>query len=237
MQIVLLERIAKLGQMGEIVNVKDGYARNFLLPKGKALRANKENLVRFETDRAQLEARNLEQKSEASTLETTLNGETIIIIRQSSETGQLYGSVNTRDIAATLTENGFSLDRSQIALDAPIKTLGLHKVSVILHPEVSAEVIVNVARTQDEAEQQARGEDVTGDKVEAKAEETIAVEEVFEEGAAAPETAEAEEAAEEGAEEAPAEEVVAEVAQVTPAEEATETPAEEAQETPPKLGA
>lgn len=246
MQIVLLERIAKLGQMGEIVNVKDGYARNFLLPKGKALRANKENLVRFETDRAQLEARNLEQKSEASTLETTLNGETIIIIRQSSETGQLYGSVNTRDIAATLTENGFSLDRSQIALDAPIKTLGLHKVSVVLHPEVSAEVIVNVARTQDEAEQQARGEDVTGDKVEAKAEETIAVEEVFEEGAAAPEAAEAADlsadlsahnAEEAVLEEAPAEEVVAEVAQVTPAEEATETPAEEATETPPKTPA
>lgn len=179
MQVVLLERIAKLGQMGDLVTVKDGYARNFLLPKGKALRANEDNLKRFENERAQLEAKSLEHKSEAETVKAKLNGESIIIIRQSSETGQLYGSVNPRDIADTLEENGFSLNRNQIALEEPIKTLGLHNTTVILHPEVEAVVTVNVARTQDEAERQARGEDVT---VEQNEEKTIAVKEIFEEG-------------------------------------------------------
>ncbi len=180
MQVVLLERIAKLGQMGDVVNVKDGYARNFLLPEGKALRANKENLERFEKERARLEAKSLKLKSEADAVKEKLDGQSLVIIRQSGETGQLYGSVSTRDIATSLDKNGFAVTRNQIALEAPIKALGVHKIIITLHPEVTAEVGVNVARTQDEAERQARGEDVTVEKVEE--EETIAVEEIFEEG-------------------------------------------------------
>ena len=182
MQVVLLERITKLGQMGDVVTVKDGYARNFLLPQGKALRANKSNLERFESERAQLEARNLEQKSEAESVKAKLDGETVIIIRQSGETGQLYGSVSPRDIAEALTDKGFNLERGQIGLDAPIKILGLHETNVTLHPEVSSTVVVNVARTEEEAERQSKGEDVTIEKIE---EEKIMLqaEEVFEEGA------------------------------------------------------
>ena len=180
MQIVLLERIAKLGQMGDVVNVKDGYARNYLLPQGKALRANKANLERFEQDRATLEARNLERKKDAEAVDAKLNGESFVVIRQSGDTGQLYGSVTTRDIAELLSENGFDTARNQIVLAQPIKILGLHEVSVILHPEVTSTVTINVARTQDEAERQAAGEDVTAEQVDE--EDTIAVEEVFEEG-------------------------------------------------------
>ena len=182
MQVVLLERIAKLGQMGDVVTVKDGYARNFLLPQGKALRANKSNLERFENERAQLEARNLEQKSEAESVKAKLDGETVIIIRQSGETGQLYGSVSPRDIAEALTDKGFNLERGQIGLDAPIKILGLHETNVILHPEVSSTVTVNVARTEEEAERQSKGEDVTIEKIEEE-EIILQAEEVFEEGA------------------------------------------------------
>ena len=182
MQVVLLERIAKLGQMGDVVTVKDGYARNFLLPQGKALRANKSNLERFENERAQLEARNLEQKSEAEGVKAKLDGEKVIIIRQSGETGQLYGSVSPRDIAEALTEKGFNLERGQIGLYAPIKVLGLHETKVTLHPEVSSIVTVNVARTEEEAERQSKGEDVTIDKIEEE-EIMLQAEEVFEEGA------------------------------------------------------
>lgn len=182
MQVVLLERITKLGQMGDVVTVKDGYARNFLLPQGKALRANKSNLERFESERAQLEARNLEQKSEAESVKAKLDGETVIIIRQSGETGQLYGSVSPRDIAEALTDKGFNLERGQIGLDAPIKILGLHETNVTLHPEVSSTVVVNVARTEEEAERQSKGEDVTIEKIE-KEEIMLQAEEVFEEGA------------------------------------------------------
>jgi len=182
MQVVLLERIAKLGQMGDVVTVKDGYARNFLLPQGKALRANKSNLERFESERAQLEARNLEQKSEAESVKAKLDGETVIIIRQSGETGQLYGSVSPRDIAEALTDKGFNLERGQIGLDAPIKILGLHQTNVSLHPEVSSTVTVNVARTEEEAERQSKGEDVTIEKIEEE-EIMLQAEEVFEEGA------------------------------------------------------
>jgi large subunit ribosomal protein L9 len=160
MEVVLLERIEKLGQMGDVVQVKDGFARNFLLPRGKALRANKANLSRFEEDRAQLEARNLELKKEAAAVDDKLEGYTIIVIRQAGESGQLYGSVSPRDIAEGLTEGGFSVARGQVVLAAPIKILGLHEVSVKLHPEVTSTVIVNVARTEEEAEAQARGEDV-----------------------------------------------------------------------------
>jgi len=183
MQIVLLERIAKLGQMGDIVNVKDGYARNFLLPQGKALRANKANLAQFENQRGQLEAQNLERKQEAESVKGKMDGTSVVVIRQSGDTGQLYGSVNTRDIAAALKENGFTVDRNQIILNAPIKSLGIYALSVVLHPEVTSSISVNVARTADEAERQARGEDVTTEVLDD--EENIDLAEVFDDGAAA----------------------------------------------------
>jgi len=161
MQIILLERIAKLGQMGDTVRVRDGYARNYLLPQGKALRANKANLERFERERAQLEARNLERKSEAEAVASKLDGEALIMIRSAGETGQLYGSVSTRDIAEGLTEGGFTVARSQVELRSPIKTIGLHSVLIRLHPEVEVAISVNVARSEDEAVRQAAGEDLT----------------------------------------------------------------------------
>ena len=158
MKVILLERVAKLGQMGEEVRVKDGYARNFLLPRGKALRANESNRKRFETQRVQLEARNLELKSEATALAEKIDGQTFIMIRQAGESGQLYGSVSSRDIADAVTAGGFSVGRGQIAIKSPIKALGLHEVPVQLHPEVEAKVTVNVARSPEEAERQAKGE-------------------------------------------------------------------------------
>lgn len=161
MQVILLERVAKLGQMGETVRVRDGYARNFLLPQGKALRANKANMARFETERAQLEARNLERRTEAEGVAAKLDGETLIVIRSAGETGQLYGSVSTRDIADGFTAAGFSLSRSQVELRTPIKTIGLHSVLIALHPEVEVSVNVNVARSADEAARQAAGEDLS----------------------------------------------------------------------------
>src|SRR5688572_8270632 len=161
MQVILLERIGRLGQMGDIVKVKDGYARNFLLPQGKALRATDENKSRFDKDRAQLEARNLELKKEAEVVAAKLAGQEFVAIRQAGDTGQLYGSVSPRDIAEVVTEGGFSVDRRQILLDRPIKALGLHPVQVALHPEVVVKVQVNVARSESEAERQSRGEDVT----------------------------------------------------------------------------
>jgi len=161
MQVVLLERVEKLGQMGEIVKVKDGYARNFLLPRKKALRATKENMVRFEAQRAQLEARNLELRSEAEKVQAKIEGLTITVLRQAGDTGQLYGSVTTRDIADGTTASGFSVNRNQVALEHPIKNIGLHKVRVALHPEVTTTITVNVARTEEEAVRQAAGEDLT----------------------------------------------------------------------------
>jgi large subunit ribosomal protein L9 len=161
MEVILLERVAKLGQMGETVRVKDGFARNFLLPRGKALRATKENKERFETQRTQLEARNLERRKEAEAVAEKLNGQSFTVIRQAGETGVLYGSVSSRDLAETLTGGGFTLSREQLVLNAPIKTLGLHSVPVALHPEVEATVTINVARSPEEAERQARGETVT----------------------------------------------------------------------------
>jgi len=161
MQIILLERIGRLGQMGDVVTVKDGFARNFLLPQGKALRATEANRKRFERDRAQLEARDLELKSEAQAVQGKLGGKSFIVIRQAGDTGQLYGSVSTRDIAAAVTEGGFSIERRQVMLDRPIKTLGLHEVRVQLHAEVEPRITVNVARSPDEAARQARGEDVS----------------------------------------------------------------------------
>ena len=161
MQVILLERIGRLGQMGDVVKVKDGYARNFLLPKGKALRATKTNREQFETQRGQLEAKNLELKKEADAVTNKLNGKSFIVLRQASDSGQLYGSVTTRDIAETVTEGGFTVGRTQILLDRPIKSLGRHPIRIRLHPEVESSVTINVARTMEEAERQARGEDVT----------------------------------------------------------------------------
>ncbi|MEJ8475329.1 50S ribosomal protein L9 [Roseibium algae] len=161
MQVILLERIAKLGQMGDTVRVRDGYARNFLLPQGKALRANKGNMARFEEQRAQLEARNLERKSEAESVSSKMDGQIQVMIRSAGETGQLYGSVSKRDIADGLTESGFSVSRGQVELNTPIKTIGLHSVLITLHPEVEVTVQINVARSEDEASRQAAGEDLT----------------------------------------------------------------------------
>jgi large subunit ribosomal protein L9 len=161
MEVILLERVAKLGQMGEVVRVKDGFARNFLLPRNKALRATETNRKRFETQRVQLETRNLELKSEADVVAEKLVGQSFVIIRQAGETGVLYGSVSARDVADILTTAGFSIGKQQIAIKAPIKTLGLHHVPVQLHPEVEIDVIINVARSESEAERQARGESAT----------------------------------------------------------------------------
>ena len=160
MQVILLERVEKLGQMGEVVKVKDGFARNFLLPRKKALRATKANRERFETEKAQLEARNLHLKKEAEGVAGKLDKKKFVILRQAGETGMLYGSVSTRDVADVITADGISTDRNQIVLDKAIKTLGLHDVKVVLHPEVRVGVTVNVARTAEEAERQARGENI-----------------------------------------------------------------------------
>jgi large subunit ribosomal protein L9 len=161
MEVILLERVGKLGQMGEVVRVKDGFARNFLLPQGKALRATKDNRAKYEGMKQQLETRNLELKSEADKISGKLNGKTFIVLRQASESGQLFGSVSARDIASILVDGGFTVSRNQIALHAPIKMIGMHTVPIALHPEVEVTVTLNVARNADEAERQARGENVT----------------------------------------------------------------------------
>jgi large subunit ribosomal protein L9 len=184
MQVILLQRIGRLGQMGDVVNVKDGYARNFLLPQKKALRATEENRARFESQRAQLEANNLELKKEAEAVAEKLDGKSFVAIRSAGDTGQLYGSVSTRDIADVVTAGGFTIERRQVILDRPIKTLGLHETRVALHPEVVVKIALNVARSQDEAERQQRGEDVTVVKEEKLELETFNPDEVFEEGAA-----------------------------------------------------
>jgi large subunit ribosomal protein L9 len=175
MEVILLERVANLGQMGEVVRVKDGFARNFLLPRGKALRATQENRTRFETMKVGLEARNLELKGDAQKVADKLNGQSFTVLRQAAEGGQLYGSVSPRDIAALATDKGFALSRSQIALNTPIKMIGLHKVPVTLHPEVEVTINITVARNADEAQRIVRGEDVTvlreeGAEIEAEAE-------------------------------------------------------------------
>jgi large subunit ribosomal protein L9 len=161
MEVILLERVAKLGQMGDVVRVKDGFARNFLLPQGKALRATKDNRTRFEKMKVELEARNLEQKGEAEKIAQKLDGQSFTVLRQAAESGQLYGSVSPRDLAPLVTEKGFAISRAQIALNAPIQTIGLHKVPVSLHPEVEVTINVSVARNADEAQRLARGEDIS----------------------------------------------------------------------------
>lgn len=160
MEVILLERIARLGQMGDTVKVRDGFARNFLLPQGKALRANAANKARFEADRAVLEARNLERKSEAQAIADKLEGKRFIVVRSAGETGQLYGSVAARDVVAVLADNGFTIGRNQVDLNTPIKAIGIHPVDLALHPEVVVKVEFNVARSADEAERQAKGENL-----------------------------------------------------------------------------
>ena len=204
MEIILLERIGRLGQMGDVVTVKDGYARNFLLPQKKALRATDKNRARFETQRAQLEANNLELKKEAEAVAKKLEGQIFTAIRSAGDTGQLYGSVSTRDISELVTEGGFTIERRQVIMERPIKTLGLHDISVALHPEVLVKVMLNVARSEDEAKRQAAGEDVTVVKEEAIELETFDPE-VFEEGAAPAESAEEAPATDDNKPEKPAE--------------------------------
>ena len=161
MEIILLERIEKLGQMGDLARVKDGYARNYLLPEGKALRATRTNRERFERERAQLEAANIERRAEAVDIAGRMNGLSVAVVRQAGDAGQLYGSVSARDIADAVTGAGFTVARRQVALDRPIKTLGLHPARIVLHPEVVVTVKVNVARSEEEARLQAAGVDVT----------------------------------------------------------------------------
>ena len=186
MQVILMERVAKLGQMGDVVAVKAGYARNFLLPQGKAMRASAANIAHFETQKAQLEARNLETKGEAETLAAKLNGQQFVVIRTASDAGSLYGSVTIRDAAEAATAEGFSVDRRQVALIAPIKELGLHTVLVRLHPEVEATIELNVARSTEEAELQAAGKSIAELAAEAEAEAEFEIAELFDDiGAAA----------------------------------------------------
>lgn len=160
MQVILLERVAKLGQMGEVVDVKSGFARNFLLPQGKALSASQKNIADFETRKAQLEANNLETRQEAESLAAKLDGQQFIVIRQAADSGALYGSVTPRDASEAATNNGFTVDRKQVSLTRPIKDLGLHDMTVTLHPEVSATIVLNVARSEEEATLQASGKSI-----------------------------------------------------------------------------
>jgi large subunit ribosomal protein L9 len=182
MQVILLERVEKLGQMGDEVRVKDGFARNFLLPKKKALRATKANRDYFQTQKAQLEANNLKLKGEAEKIGQKLDGKTFTLIRQAGDRGQLYGSVSPRDVAEVVEKAGHKVDRHQVSISQAIKTIGLFTLPVILHPEVKVNITINVARSEDEAERQARGEDVLADKTEQE-EAKVAAEELFEEGA------------------------------------------------------
>jgi len=179
MQVILMERVAKLGQMGDVVTVKQGFARNFLLPQGKAMRASEANIATFEAQKAQLEARNLETKGEAEQLSAKLHGQQFVVIRTASDAGSLYGSVTIRDAADAATADGFSVDRKQVVLTAPIKELGLHAVIVRLHPEVEATIELNVARSAEEAELQAAGKSIAELAAEAEAEAEFEIAELF----------------------------------------------------------
>jgi len=181
MEVILLERVAKLGQMGDVVRVKDGFARNFLLPRGKALRATNDNRTKFDGMKAELEARNLKAKGEATKVAEKIDGRNVVILRQASETGQLFGSVSVRDIMASFESDGITLSRSQVLLDHPIKAIGQHGVSIAVHPEVEVSVSVTVARSADEAERINRGEDVSSrqEDLDAAAEALAAAGEFF----------------------------------------------------------
>ena len=182
MQVILLERVEKLGQMGDEVRVKDGFARNFLLPKKKALRATKANREFFQTQKIKLEAHNLERKKEAEAIAKKMDGKSFVLIRQAGDRGQLYGSVTPRDIAMVMEEGGFKVDRHQVHISVAIKSIGIFTLPVVLHPEVKVNITINVARSEDEAERQARGENVLADRTEQE-EAVVAAEELFEEGA------------------------------------------------------
>ncbi len=193
MKIILLERVAKLGQMGEVVTVKDGHARNFLLPQGKALRATDGNIAQFEGRKAVLETRNAETRTEAETAAGKLDGQSFVVIRSASDAGALYGSVTTRDAAEAATAGGFEVARGQVVLDRPIKELGLHAVSVVLHPEVTAKITLNVARSPEEAELQAAGKSIQELAAEAEAAAEFEIAELFDDmGAAGEDSAERE---------------------------------------------
>lgn len=179
MQVILLERVSKLGQMGDVVDVKPGYARNFLLPQGKAQTASETNITAFEKQKSQLETKNLETKKEADALLERLGGQTFVVIRSASDSGALYGSVSPRDAAEVATSAGFSIDRKQISLVKPIKELGLHEMSVVLHPEVNATIILNVARSTEEADLQASGKSIQDVAAEAEAEAEFEIAELF----------------------------------------------------------
>ena len=179
MQVILLERVSKLGQMGDVVDVKPGYARNFLLPQGKAQTATETNITAFEKQKSQLETKNLETKKEADALLGKLDGQTFVVIRSASDSGALYGSVSPRDAAEVATSAGFSIDRKQISLVKPIKELGLHEMSVVLHPEVTATIILNVARSTEEADLQASGKSIQDVAAEAEAEAEFEIAELF----------------------------------------------------------
>ena len=183
MEVILLERIEKLGQMGDVVKVKDGFARNYLIPQKKALRASENNLEYFEKEKVQLEAINLEQKQEAEKILDKLDNFNLIIIRQAGETGQLYGSVSNNDIKNSLSDNGFIVEKNQIKLDKPIKTLGIHSLAIKLHPEVQATISLIVSRTESEAKSLLKGNEINIEDEVLTSEETIDLEEVFEEGA------------------------------------------------------
>ena len=182
MEVILLERVGRLGHMGDVVRVKDGFARNFLLPKKKALRATKANRDYFQAQKSQIEANNLKLKGEAEKIGNKLNGQKFVLLRQAGDRGQLYGSVSPRDIADTMEKGGFKVDRHQVSISVAIKSIGLFTLPVVLHPEVKVNITVNVARSEDEAERQARGENVLAEKTEAE-EAKVAAEELFEEGA------------------------------------------------------
>ena len=196
MDVILLQRVSKLGQMGDVVSVKDGYARNFLLPTGKALRASDANIKQFEAQKAQLEANNLETKKEAEALGEKLDGQQFIVLRSASDAGALYGSVTPRDAAEAATEAGFTLDRKQVKLTKPIKELGLHDVTVVLHPEVEATITLNVARSPEEAELQEAGKNIAELAAEEEAAAEFEIQELFDDiGAAASDDAELAESA------------------------------------------
>jgi large subunit ribosomal protein L9 len=182
MHVILLERVEKLGQMGDEVRVKDGFARNFLLPKKKALRATKANREYFQAQKAKLEAHNLERKKEADAIAKKLNGKSFLLIRQAGDRGQLYGSVSPRDVAVAIEAGGFKVDRHQVQISQAIKTIGLFTLPVVLHPEVKVSITINVARSEDEAERQARGENVLAERTEQE-EAVVNAEALFEEGA------------------------------------------------------
>jgi large subunit ribosomal protein L9 len=182
MQVILLERVEKLGQMGDEVKVKDGFARNFLLPKKKALRATKANREYFQTQKAHLEANNLKLRGEAEKAGQKLDGQKFVLIRQAGDRGQLYGSVSPRDVADVMEKDGFKVDRHQVSISQAIKTIGLFTIPVVLHPEVKVNITINVARSEDEALRQARGENVLAERTEQE-EARVAAEDLFEEGA------------------------------------------------------